>query len=85
MKVKVLFFAGVREQLGRSIEEVELPAGVGTVAALRSHLRSRGGAWQAALADGRALRMAVNQEMARPEAPIKPGDEVAFFPPVTGG
>lgn len=85
MKVKVLFFAGVREQLGRSIEEIELPAGVGTVAALRSHLRSRGGAWQAALADGRALRMAVNQEMARPEAPIKSGDEVAFFPPVTGG
>ena len=85
MKVKVLFFAGLREQLGRAIEEIELPAGVGTVAALRSHLRSRGGAWQSALADGRVLRMAVNQEMAKPEAPIKPGDEVAFFPPVTGG
>ena len=85
MKVKVLFFAGLREQLGKAFEEIELPAGVGTVAALRSHLRSRGGTWQAALADGRVLRMAVNQEMARPEAPIRPGDEVAFFPPVTGG
>ena len=85
MKVKVLFFAGLREQLGRAVEEIELPAGVGTVAALRAHLRSRGGVWQSALADGRVLRMAVNQEMARPEAPVRPGDEVAFFPPVTGG
>jgi molybdopterin synthase sulfur carrier subunit len=85
MKLKVLFFAGLREQLGTSGEEIELPAGVGTVSALRTHLKSRGGAWQAALADGRLLRMAVNQEMAKPEASIKPGDEVAFFPPVTGG
>jgi len=85
MKLKVLFFAGLREQLGTSGEEIELPAGVGTVSALRTHLRSRGGAWQTALADGRLLRTAVNQEMARPEASIKPGDEVAFFPPVTGG
>jgi len=85
MKLRVLFFAGLREQLGTSGEEIELPPGVGTVAALRAHLKSRGGAWQTALADGRLLRMAVNQEMAKPEASIKPGDEVAFFPPVTGG
>jgi molybdopterin synthase sulfur carrier subunit len=55
------------------------------VAALRAHLRGRGGAWQAALADGRLVRMAVNQDMAQPSAAIKAGDEVAFFPPVTGG
>jgi len=85
MKLRVLFFAGLREQLGTSGEEIELPPGVGTVAALRAHLKGRGGAWQTALADGRLLRMAVNQEMAKPEASIKPGDEVAFFPPVTGG
>ena len=85
MKVRVLFFAALREQLGTAREEIELPSGVGTVAALRSHLRGRGGAWQAALADGKLVRMAVNQDMAQPSAAIKAGDEVAFFPPVTGG
>jgi molybdopterin synthase sulfur carrier subunit len=85
MKVKVLYFAALREQLGKPGEEIELPAGVGTVAALRSHLRSRGGAWQLALADGKLVRAAVNQDMAPPTASLKAGDEVAFFPPVTGG
>jgi len=56
-----------------------------TVAGLRTLLMARGGAWQTALAQGRALRVAVNQEMAQPATPVKPGDEVAFFPPVTGG
>ena len=85
MKVKVHYFASLREQLGTAREEIELPSGVGTVAALRGHLRGRGGAWQAALADGKLVRMAVNQDMAQPSAAIKAGDEVAFFPPVTGG
>ena len=85
MKVKVLYFAALREQLGTSGEDVELPSGVATVAALRSHLRGRGGAWELALADGKLIRMAVNQDMAQPSAAIKAGDEVAFFPPVTGG
>ncbi len=85
MKVKVLFFAALREQLGTSGEDIELPSSVATVAALRTHLISRGGAWQAALAEGKLVRMAVNQDMAKPAAAIKAGDEVAFFPPVTGG
>jgi molybdopterin synthase sulfur carrier subunit len=85
MKVKVLFFAALREQLGTGGEEIELPAGIGTVAALRSHLRSRGGAWQLALADGKLVRAAVNQDMVPPATALKAGDEVAFFPPVTGG
>jgi len=85
MKVRVLYFAALREQLGTPGEEVEVPAGVATVAALRSHLRSRGGAWQLALADGKLIRMAVNQDMVQPTAAVKAGDEVAFFPPVTGG
>ena len=85
MKVKVLYFAALREQLGIGGEEIELPAGVGTVAALRAHLRARGGAWQSALAEVKLVRMAVNQDMAQPSAAIKQGDEVAFFPPVTGG
>jgi len=85
VKVRVLFSAALREQLGTPGEELEVPAGVATVAALRSHLRGRGGAWQLALADGKLIRMAVNQDMAQPSAAIKAGDEVAFFPPVTGG
>jgi molybdopterin synthase sulfur carrier subunit len=85
VKVKVLFFAALREQLGTSAEEIELPAGVGTVAALRSHLRGRGGAWERALADSKLVRMAVNQDMAQPTTSVRAGDEVAFFPPVTGG
>jgi molybdopterin synthase sulfur carrier subunit len=85
VKVKVLFFAGLREQLGTSGEEIELPAGVSTVAGLRSHLMQRGDSWQAVLADKKLVRIAVNQEMASAVNPIRPGDEIAFFPPVTGG
>ena len=85
MKVKVLFFASLREQLGRAGEEIELPDGVATVGGLRAPLVARGGAWGTALADGRRLRAAVNQDMASPEAMLRAGDEVAFFPPVTGG
>jgi molybdopterin synthase sulfur carrier subunit len=85
MKVKVLFFAGLREQLGTSAEEIELPAGVSTVGALRSHLLQRGEKWKSALGEPRIVRTALNQDMVQPGARIKAGDEVAFFPPVTGG
>lgn len=85
MKVRILYFASIREKLGRDAEELDLPAGVATIAALRSHLWTRGGAWADVLAEGKLLRAAVNQDMAQPGAAIKAGDEVAFFPPVTGG
>ena len=85
MKVKVLFFAGLREQLGTSAEELELPSGVATVAALRSHLLERGERWRSALGESKLVRTAVNQDMVPATARIKAGDEVAFFPPVTGG
>ena len=84
MKVKLLYFAGLREQLGKPGEDLDLTA-MTTVAGLRTQLMARGGAWQSALAQGKALRVAVNQEMAQPTTPVKAGDEVAFFPPVTGG
>ncbi len=85
MKVKVLFFASVREKLGKDAEEIELPAGVATVAALRSHLRARGGIYENVFSEKLLLRAAVNQDMVPPAAAITAGDEVAFFPPVTGG
>jgi len=85
MKLKVLYFASLREKVGRDAEEIELPAGVATVAALRSHLRGRGGVFETAFSETILLRSAVNQDMVQPAAAIKAGDEVAFFPPVTGG
>ena len=89
MKVKVLYFASLREQLGRASEDIDLPPGTATLGALRVQLSSRGGAWQTVLADDRPVRMAVNQDMVprggANEATIEAGDEIAFFPPVTGG
>jgi len=85
MKVRLLFFASLREQVGSAGEEIELPAEVTTLAGLRVHLMARGGAWGSALGDERRLRTAVNQELATSGATLRGGDEVAFFPPVTGG
>ena len=85
MTIKMRFFAGLREQLGTAGEDLELPPDVSTVAGLRAHLRARGGAYEKAFAEKSLVRIAVNQDMVPPTARIKPGDEVAFFPPVTGG
>ena len=85
MKLKILYFASVREKVGKDAEEIDLPAGIATVAALRSHLRGRGGNYENAFSEKALLRAAVNQDMVQPTAPVKAGDEVAFFPPVTGG
>ena len=82
--VKILYFARLREDLGCAEEELRLPEGMNTVAHLRDHLMARGGPWKQALAGG-ALRVAVNQEMAQSGSSVKADDEVAFFPPVTGG
>jgi molybdopterin synthase sulfur carrier subunit len=85
MKIQLRFFASVREALGTSQELIALPDHVHTVGDVRAFLRERGGAWAEALAEGRALRMAFNQQMTDAATPIKDGGEVAFFPPVTGG
>lgn len=85
MKIRVRFFASVKEGLGRDAEELELPATLATVGGVRAYLRERGGAWAETLAESRRIAAAVNQDMAKPTAAVKAGDEVAFFPPVTGG
>lgn len=85
MMVTILYFAALRERLGLSREDVPLPAGTPTVASLVERLRSRDARWTDAFAPGRTWRVSVNQRMADPATPIKAGDEIAFFPPVTGG
>ncbi len=84
MTIRVLYFAGLRESLDCAEESLALPDTVCSVEALRAHLAGRGGLWPA-LARAKNLRVAVNQQMVAPEALVGDGDEVAFFPPVTGG
>ncbi len=83
MPLKILYFARLREELGLASEEFA-SQGEATVGALAAALVARGGKWQV-LAQDQRLRVAVNQHMADAATPLKPGDEVAFFPPVTGG
>jgi len=85
MNIQLRFFAGIREALGTAQENLDLPPRVQTVGEVRAYLRERGGAWAEALAEGRALRMAYNQQMTDAATRISEGCEVAFFPPVTGG
>jgi len=83
--VKLLYFAWLRTRIGCAEEEVELPSDVRNVAALLDWLRSRGGRYSEALRDLSVIRVAVNQDYVRPEHSVREGDEVAIFPPVTGG
>lgn len=84
MTIKLLYFASLRETLGTGGEEMTLPGDVSNVAGLKALLAARGDVWRT-LTQSQSLRAAVNQKMAGPEAAISDGDEVAFFPPVTGG
>ena len=83
--VTILYFARLKEALGTASEELALPADVRDLGSLRATLIARGGAWAHELADQRPVRAAVNQEMAAADTPLRDGDEIAFFPPVTGG
>ena len=81
--IAIRFFASLRERLGTGQEA--LPAeGIACVRDVLDQLRQRGSEW-AELLDDDCVLMAVNQAMAREATPVEPGDEVAFFPPVTGG
>ena len=83
MKIQLRYFASVREDLGLTTEEVE--TGARDAAGLLAELRARGGAYAQALAEGRPVRVAINQVMARTDTPLSEGAEVGLFPPVTGG
>ncbi len=84
MMVSVLYFASLRELFGLENEQLVLPVPA-DVSALIAALRARGGAWSDALGTDRRWRVAVNQELATMDTKLNVGDEVAIFPPVTGG
>jgi molybdopterin converting factor subunit 1 len=83
--MKILYFAWLRTKAGIGSEEVTPPASVTDVASLIDWLRTRSAGHGAALADLSVVRVAVNQRFARPGDPVRPGDEIALFPPMTGG
>jgi len=82
--VRLRFFASLRETLGTGDEQLELPDDVSDIATLTGLLQNRGEPWNSALADPR-LHIAINREIVKRDAPVVDGDEIAWFPPVTGG
>ena len=83
--VKIVYFARLREVLGKAEEELVIPDGVSTVGELAAYLRARGDDWAAELGVGKAVRVAVDLDMADVDTPVSEGQEIAFFPPITGG
>ncbi len=81
----VLYFASLAEALGQKSERIDLPSGCATVDDLVQLLRGRGEPWNSAFDGSTRILVAINQEMSEPDAEINPADEIAFFPPVTGG
>lgn len=83
--IKILYFASIREQLNTSSEQLECPAGVTRLEDLREWLCQRGEPWSRVLHADALVMMSANQAMADAAYQINEGDEIAFFPPVTGG
>jgi molybdopterin synthase sulfur carrier subunit len=83
--VKLLYFAWVRERIGKPEEEVDLPAGIATVSDLMSWLVQRGEQYAHAFENPRVIRAAIDRAHVKPEALIAGAREIAFFPPMTGG
>lgn len=85
MKIKLLYFAWLRQEIGSSAEDVEVPTDVTTVEKLMTWLRQRGGGYAQAFAEDAVLRAGVNKKVVDTSHKLAEGDEVAFFPPFTGG
>ncbi|WP_457668458.1 molybdopterin converting factor subunit 1 [Thiolapillus sp.] len=83
--IRLLYFASLRDRLGSSGENIDLPEDTGDIATLKAYLARRGGVWKDIFAEDELVLAAVNQEMAQSDTSIKDGDEIGFFPPVTGG
>jgi sulfur-carrier protein len=85
MRVKLVYFAWVRERVGRTDEEVEVPAGLATVADLVRWLKERGEEYAYAFENADVVRAAIDHTHVKPDAAIAGAREIAFFPPMTGG
>ena len=85
MNINVLYFARIKEAVNYSSENIDLPSGVATVTALKNHLSLRGEVWANLFNGKQVVRAAINHTLVDDLAKINTGDEVAFFPPVTGG
>jgi molybdopterin synthase sulfur carrier subunit len=85
VSVKLLYFAWVRERIGKGEEVVEPPSGVATVADLMGWLAGRGEEYAFAFENPKLIRAAVNRTHVKPDAAITGATEIAFFPPMTGG
>jgi molybdopterin synthase sulfur carrier subunit len=83
--MKLLYFAWVRERLGKAEEQIELPAGIATVGELMAWLADRDEQYAHAFENARVIRAAIDHRHVRPDAPIAGAAEIAFFPPMTGG
>ncbi|MCA8907719.1 MAG: molybdopterin converting factor subunit 1 [Rhodospirillaceae bacterium] len=81
----IRYFAWLRQRIGVAEETVSPPGEVADVAGLMAWLKARGAPYDTAFEPDEVIRVAINQVYARRDAPVGPGDEVAFFPPVTGG
>jgi sulfur-carrier protein len=85
MSVKLLYFAWVRERIGKAEEVVDLPPGVATVGDLMTWLAGRGEEYAHAFANPKVIRAAIDRTHVKPEAGVGGAKEIAFFPPMTGG
>ena len=85
MNIKVLYFARIKEAVNYSTEDIDLPADVSSVTALKNFLSLRGEIWADLFNGKQVVRAAINHALVDDLAAIQAGDEVAFFPPVTGG
>jgi len=83
--MRLLYFAWVRTKIGAAEETIDPPGEVATVASLVEWLKARGPNYAEALKDAKLVRVAVNRDYVGWDHKVKPGDEIAFFPPVTGG
>ena len=83
--MKILYFARLRQIIGRGSDDIEVPDSVKTVSELMDFLSARDDGLAAAFADRRTIKAAVNQSHVAIDAPLAGAREVAFFPPVTGG
>ncbi len=85
MNIKVLYFARIKESVNYSTEDIVLPAEVSTIKTLKSYLAKRGEVWADLFSGKQVVRAAINHDLVDDMMAINDGDEVAFFPPVTGG